>query len=257
MRQLAFVITIAVVLAVLGLGTDAVAVAGEGAIELVLEASPSDGRSVDRVTLEETVTVLEQRLVVLGAEGVVVRVRDDGRIVVRANGLADAEGAIDAMLGSALLEIIDPEGQLLPEGTIVRTTLGDPDAASDSGAATRGVPALATPAGPTYTTIISSADLADVFVTTDNTGVTLVVGFRLNGEGARKFQEFTSANIGQPMSIVVDKRVISSPIVQAAISDQGIITGVPQEEVTVLAAQLRSSPLPVPLVVVERRVTVS
>src|SRR5207248_6883454 len=80
--------------------------------------------------------------------------------------------------------------------------------------------------GPTYDTIISGADLKDAYITTGNTGIGQVVGFELSGDASSKFFEFTSTHLGEPMSIVIDKRVISSPRINGAISTRGIIEGV-------------------------------
>lgn len=175
-----------------------------------------------------------------------------------------AERAVRVLRQTALLEIIDPQGQYLPEGTLVRTTL-DPELALPEAtppatpeASPPASPVAATPepsptpTGPVYTTIISGDDLKDAFPDYDEFG-RLVVGFELSGDAANRFYEYTSTHIGQPMSIVLDKRVISSPVIQAAISDRGIITGVPANEVRDLVVQLKAGALAVPLEVVQSR----
>src|SRR3954452_13531425 len=55
------------------------------------------------------------------------------------------------------------------------------------------------------------------------------------------------------MSIVVDKVVISSPTIQAAISNNGTITGVSAQEAKDLVIQLKAGALNVPLEVVQSR----
>ncbi|HEY7036279.1 MAG TPA: peptidylprolyl isomerase, partial [Thermomicrobiales bacterium] len=64
----------------------------------------------------------------------------------------------------------------------------------------------------------------------------------------------TSSHVGQPMSIVIDKEVISSPVINSAISNQGIIEGIPAADVRDLVVQLNSGPLAVPLRVVSSMV---
>lgn len=56
------------------------------------------------------------------------------------------------------------------------------------------------------------------------------------------------------MSIVLDKRVISSPYINDVISLEGIIDGVSAEEVPVLLAQLQAGTLDTPLTIVECQV---
>ena len=51
------------------------------------------------------------------------------------------------------------------------------------------------------------------------------VSFSLNQEGARKFGNFTQANIGRQLGIVLDNRVQSAPVIQSRIDDEGRITG--------------------------------
>jgi preprotein translocase subunit SecD len=104
-----------------------------------------------------------------------------------------------------------------------------------------------------YETIISGADLKNAYVTTGNTGMNQVVGFELQGDASSKFFQYTSSHLGQPMSIVIDKHVISSPTINGAISTQGIIEGVPPTEVDDLVIQLKAGALAVPLDVIQSR----
>jgi preprotein translocase subunit SecD len=53
------------------------------------------------------------------------------------------------------------------------------------------------------------------------------------------------------MSIVIDKQVISSPVINGAISSSGIIEGIPPEEVQNMVIQLKAGALSVPLEVVQ------
>jgi preprotein translocase subunit SecD len=115
------------------------------------------------------------------------------------------------------------------------------------------VPDAQTPTGPVYQTVISGADLKNAYVTTGNSGMSQVVGFELQGDASSKFFQYTSSHLGQPMSIVIDKHVISSPTINGAISTQGIIEGVPPAEVNDLVIQLKAGALAVPLEVIQSR----
>jgi preprotein translocase subunit SecD len=90
-------------------------------------------------------------------------------------------------------------------------------------------------------------------MTTGNTGMNQVVGFELQSDAAGRFFQYTSSHIGQPMSIVIDKEVISSPVINGAISTQGIIEGVQPTEVNDLVIQLKAGALAVPLEVIQSR----
>ncbi len=283
----------------------------QGGLQVVLEANPPEGVSVDSGTMNGLRDTIERRVNGLGVSEPLIQTRGNNQIIVELPGLTDVEQAIDVIRTTALLEIIDPQGQYLPQGAFVNTTLGSaesvmatPTPASMQGAATPAaspqatpdgaaapgaspqaspivsaagtpegtpgatpiaspqVPAAAdaaaavtpspTPTGPVYTTIISGSDLEDAFTTTNQLGQ-LVVGFRLSDSAADRFFEYTSTHIGQPMSIVIDKQVISSPVINAAISKEGIIEGVPANQVNDMVVQLKAGALSVPLEVVQSR----
>ena len=80
------------------------------------------------------------------------------------------------------------------------------------------------------------------------------ISFSFNREGARKFGNFTSANIGRAMAIIMEDRVESAPVIQSRIDNEGQITGsFSQEEASELALVLRSGALPASLTYLEER----
>jgi preprotein translocase subunit SecD len=176
--------------------------------------------------------------------------RHDGRILVRIDATDDPGRIVSAFGRSALLEIIDPQGQYIPPGAIVMTTLNAPLVAGDAAAtplATEG----RTPVEPVYETIISGTDLRDAYITVGNTEGVNVVGFALTPAAAQRMYDYTSTHVGQPMTIVLDKQVMSSPRITGAIAEYGIIEDIPPDQVATLAVQLKGSTLPVPLVLVQ------
>jgi preprotein translocase subunit SecD len=183
-----------------------------------------------------------------------------------------AASAVSVLQETALLEIVDSQGQFLLEGTIVTTSLGSREdvAATGEAEASPGASPVASPGatpaaepspvpdsgttGPVYQTIISGEDIADAFITTGATGQ-YVVGFELKGSGGEDFCNFTSSNVGRPMSIVLDKEVISSPVINSAIcTNEGVIEGMGLAEVQDLVIQLKAGALAVPLTVKSSRV---
>jgi len=81
------------------------------------------------------------------------------------------------------------------------------------------------------------------------------VSFQFNPVGGRKFGEYTKENIGNPFAIVLDKEVISAPIIQSHIpGGSGIITGsFTVDESNRLAILLRAGALPASIRVLEQR----
>ena len=241
----------------------------QGGLQVVLEARPVAGQTVDSGTLEGTRQTLERRVNALGVGEPLIQTRGNNQIIIELPGISDPQAAVEVLQETALLEIIDTQGQFLPEGMIVNTTLGPAEeltaaaspVASPLASPGAGTPAAspvaaapAAPEGPVYETIISGADLADAFPTTGQTGIEPAVAFQLQGDAADRFFAYTSANLGQPMSILIDKQVISTPVIQAAISAEGIISGsFTPEEAQTMALQLKAGALGVPLEVVQSR----
>jgi preprotein translocase subunit SecD len=89
----------------------------------------------------------------------------------------------------------------------------------------------------------------------DQTSAQPLVQFRMNGLGARRFADITRQNIGKRFAIVLDKKVISAPVIQGVIpGGSGQITGnFTQESANDLAVLLRAGALPAPMKVEEQR----
>jgi preprotein translocase subunit SecD len=81
------------------------------------------------------------------------------------------------------------------------------------------------------------------------------INMRFNGQGAQRFGDATSQNIGKRFAIVLDNRIISAPVIQGAITGgSGEITGnFTVETASNLALLLRSGALAAPLTVIEQR----
>ncbi|MDP1528365.1 MAG: protein translocase subunit SecD [Rhodoferax sp.] len=102
--------------------------------------------------------------------------------------------------------------------------------------------------------IVSGENLVSASVTTDQSNRP-AIGFRFDGQGARRFGDTTAANIGKPFAIILDGQVISAPRINSAITGgSGIIEG----SFTIASASelvnlLNGGSLPAPLTVEERR----
>ncbi|MGH7458559.1 MAG: protein translocase subunit SecD [Longimicrobiaceae bacterium] len=82
-----------------------------------------------------------------------------------------------------------------------------------------------------------------------------IVTFEFNRQGGRRFERFTSANIGELLAIVLDDQVVSAPVIRGAIGTSGQIElgGSTLEEASDLALVLRAGALPAPIEIVEER----
>jgi preprotein translocase subunit SecD len=234
----------------------------QGGLQVLLEARPAQGQSVNSDVLAGTRDTIERRVSGLGVSEPIIQTRGNNQISVELPGVSDPDEAEQILKQTALLEIVSSGSTPLSVGQVITTTLGGPADISAGASATPGTPgasatpvasASPSPSGPVFTTIIQGKDLADAYPTTNQIG-NIVVGFELKGDAASDFYSFTSSNIGQYMSVVVDKTVINTATINGAISSQGIIEGMTSEEVNRLVVQLKSGALEVPLEVVQRRV---
>jgi protein-export membrane protein SecD len=82
-----------------------------------------------------------------------------------------------------------------------------------------------------------------------------VVSFRFDSVGARRFADVTRQNVGRPFAIVLDRKVISAPVIREPIlAGSGIISGnFTVQSARDLAILLRAGALPAPLKILEER----
>ena len=97
----------------------------QGGVQVLLEARPPAGQSVDKDTLNGTRNTIERRVNGLGVSEPLIQTRGNNQIIVELPGLTDVQSAIDVLRTTALLEIVNTNGSYLPPGTYVNTSLGD------------------------------------------------------------------------------------------------------------------------------------
>lgn len=221
-----------------------------GGLQVLLEADVPEGSMTESEladSMETARTIMENRTNALGVSENVLQLAGERRIVGEFPGLENTDQVLGIIQQTGLLEFVDTGDTNLEEGALVQTDFAT---GSESETPTEG----GTP--PTvYHTIMTGKDLRQVQVTQDQLGQ-YVIQFDLTPEGADIFAEHTTANVGKFLTIVLDKRVISSPSINSPIPDgQGIIQGsFTAESANQLAVQLRYGSLPVPLRVVETRI---
>ena len=92
------------------------------------------------------------------------------------------------------------------------------------------------------TAVITGAEIRDASAfTRTGAAADYQIQFSLNSEGAQKFSDWTGKNIGSYLAIVLDKKVISAPVIKGQIFDKGTIEGrFSKESAEDLALSLRS-----------------
>lgn len=217
----------------------------QGGLQVLLEADLPENAQIDAASMEIARDIVQQRTDALGVNENVIQIAGERRIVGEFPGLEDTESVLETIQQTGLLEFVDT-GDFSPEpGTILYTDYSP-----------TGDPVTAPEGEIVYRTVMTGGELDSVAVTSDTFGTGYAISFRLKSSGMKVFADHTGANIGKFLTIVLDKQVISSPVINdAIIGGEGSISGdFDLESANAFAVQLRYGSLPVPLKIVETRI---
>jgi len=104
------------------------------------------------------------------------------------------------------------------------------------------------------TPIIKGSDLRDARPQQNSQNGDWETEFVLTQDAAKRFASFTGAHIGDKLAIVLDKSVLSAPVIHDKISDNGVIEGMgTHDNAGDLALNLRAGSLPAGIQVIEER----
>ncbi|MDX5401942.1 MAG: protein translocase subunit SecD [Rhodobacterales bacterium] len=226
-----------------GAGANDIDVSVDGA-DVVIRLSEAEREATDDRTVQQSLEIIRRRIDEVGTREPTIQRQGADRILIQVPGVGSA---------AELKEIIGTTAQLTFQPVVTRTT--NPD--MPAGAGNELVPSL-DEEGQFYVLeqapVVTGEELVDAQPAFDQNGRP-AVNFRFNPTGARKFGDYTAANIGNPFAIVLDNEVISAPVIQSHIpGGSGIITGnFTVEESTQLAVLLRAGALPAGLDFLEER----
>lgn len=227
----------------------------EGGTQVALEADLPEEQVVDADALRAARVIVEQRVNGLGVTEPNVQLQGDRRIVVELPGIDNPEQAIETIRSTGQLEFVEPAGATLGTGMVINTT-NRPDAVQQLQEAVAAGEAVAQqiPYPDQVFETVMTGDILRAALATQNEFGQWQIQFDLTSAGSDQFYEYTRSHIGQPLVIVLDGRVLSAPIINAAIRDNGVIEGqFTQDEADSLAIQMRYGALPIPLKVVDVR----
>jgi protein-export membrane protein SecD len=213
-----------------------------GGMRVLLEADLPTQQEIDPESMRAARNIVENRVNALGVTEPVVQAVGARRILVELPGIEDPEAAVATLRETGLMEWVDTGTDFVPPGTTIQTDylmeLTDTE--------------TVTPTQPIYRTVLTGAHLRTARVEFDQSGLP-VIAFELNAEGGEIFAQHTANHVGQFLSIVLDKEVISSPRISTAIPDgRGQITGqFSVDEARSIVLQLRYGALPIPLRIID------
>lgn len=222
-------------------------------------------KSTDLATLKErTVTrsieTIRSRVDILGVAEPVIQEHGLGenQILVQLPGLDDPARVRQIMQETGMLEI--------------RQSLGGPYASEQAAREANGgiipanavvLPGTATASRATSaeesfylisrSSVVSGDDIRAARAERDPQTGLPVVSFELKAAAGRRFQQFTSANIGNSLAVILSGKVRQVARINSTISDRGQIEGVGEEEARDLSKLLESGALPASIKYLEDR----
>ncbi|WP_299844046.1 protein translocase subunit SecD [uncultured Paracoccus sp.] len=226
-----------------GAGQDDLTVTASGKT-LTVQLSDAEKAVTDDRTIQQSLEIVRRRVDEVGTREPTIMRQGQDRILIQVPGIGSA-AELKALIGTTAKLTFNP---VIGTGT-------NPNA--NPGIGNVILPSQEQP-GLFYTLeetpVVTGEELTNAVPSTDQNGQPSV-DFRFNPSGARKFGEYTTANIGQPFAIVLDNEVISAPVIRQAITaGSGQISGsMDFESANRLAVLLRAGALPAELTFLEER----
>ena len=199
----------------------------KGGVRVTLNADMSQVETANQTaSLESARAIIERRINSLGVSEpsiLTLKSKDYSRIVVELPGVTDPQQAINELSQVAFLEF-----RQLKEGIDTPTTIDDFE-----------------PAG------LSGKDLKRASVAFDPNNNKPYISLEFTTEGGKKFEEVTAKNVDKVLPIMLDERVLQSPVVKEKIGGgEAQITGeFTLTEINQVVRLLNAGSLPVPLVI--------
>lgn len=222
----------------------------KGGMHLLLKVDTSQLKKEDKIdAADRAVEVIRNRIDAFGVREPSIQKQGEDEIVVQLPGVTERDRAIDLIGKTALLEfklVLSDINKLkeaqegnVPEGYELARTQDDNE-----------------PLLLEKQAVLTGAALSNAFVRFDQSQFGEVgVALQFNPEGAKKFAEITSKNVGRRLAIVLDGKVQSAPNIREAIpSGEAVISGhFTPEQAQDLALVLRVGALPAPMKIEEER----
>jgi len=221
--------------------------------ELRLTLQTREVKRIEELAVRQSLETIRNRVDQFGVAEPHIVPEGDRRIVVQLPGIKDPQRAINLIGKTALLELKAVDTTVNPlEVEQGKVTL-PPDLQLLSQREVDDTRQVVSrhPIIVQRQPIITGASLTSAEVRPDDQGGWLVA-FSLDREGARIFGDFTGANIGRQLAIVLDDTVYSAPVIRSKIGEgHGQIEGsFTADTARDLAIVLRAGALPAPVKII-------
>lgn len=231
---------------------------GKSVVIATLEPDLASTASIDSSTIASVIQVLGKRFDGSNLKASFT-VQDGRRFKVEISGDNVTVSQVQKLLSQGLLEFVDASETPPALRQIIQTSGITPEnSCADTTASASLISSLdQISSTQIYRTVMTNACFASSRTRIDSsnrrTPPTTVIDFALTAKGSRLLADYTSAHIGKYFAIVLDKHVISSPLIQDPItSGNGTIQGTfTADEATQIVNDLNYGALPIPIKTIE------
>jgi preprotein translocase subunit SecD len=215
----------------------------------------SEALRVRSDTVSQTINTVEKKINGLGLAESSVQQRGESQILVTLPGVDDPARIKQILQTAAILELYEVQGgPFASREEAMQSKNGILPLSSQilGSGARNGTPnefyILA------RTPVVTGRDLRDAKPIQNSQSGGWETNFVLTQDAAKRFEKFTGAHINDRLAIVLDKKVLSAPTIQAKISDNGVITNMGGHDAAAdLALNLKAGSLPASLLNMEER----
>ena len=228
-------------------------VPGATADELKLTLQGREAKRIAELAVRQSLETIRNRVDQFGVTEPHIVPEGDRRIVVQLPGIRDPQRAINLIGKTALLELKAVDSTVNPEEAAQGKLTLPPDLqllylreVDDNRQMVGKRPIIVQ-----RRAVITGSSLTSAEVRPDDQGGWLVA-FSLDSQGARVFGDFTGANVGKQLAIVLDDTVYSAPVIRSKIGEgRGQIEGnFTADSARDLAIVLRAGALPAPVQII-------
>ena len=227
---------------------------------LSVTMKPNVEKALDDKTVANTIEVIRDRVDTLGVNEPIIQQYGlgDNQILVELPGISDIDRVRSIITSTARLEIHAVVGGPYPDEQAALGSVGGALPPDDELLHGSGSMATGSDADSVYVlqrvAIVSGTDFRSADPGTDSNTGQRTVHFTLTNEAGDKFWDYTSANVGHSMAVVLGGRVKEVANIESAIRDSGEIRGsFSTDEVTILSKMLRTGALPASINYLEDR----
>jgi preprotein translocase subunit SecD len=232
---------------------------GGGDTSFALAMKPLVESALEEKTVQQAIETIRDRVDTLGVSEPVIQEYGLGKdeILVELPGISDLDRVKSIIQSTARLEIHAVVGGPYPDDQAALASVGGTLPADEEMIHGSGALATGSDTDSVYVlqrvSIVAGSDFRSADPGTDQNGLRNV-RFTLTNEAGDKFYDYTSANVGRSMAVVLGGRVREVATIKSAIRDSGEISGsFSADEVEILSKMLRTGALPASLNYLEDR----